>query len=1162
MRRVIKLIFHSDLIFICWKNAILIHTLLFFVFGSYLSGPINRLRVKGLSYITDMTPLSKFVLCLKSVDTPRALINKSVELFLELKRMGAVPVGNRDPNRSQAEAVPLTQQQAGAGNTGTSAYGEDRVAAVASYDPRAARRRARRLGEEYNELLQSATWTTAPTDVTDAILFRPPPAGARSVGNGAATTARSRVDDSNAVAIMAGEAARAGESSGTRAVAANPAQSRIPCGGEGGGSGESGGGLGGNGHAQSPSESLYDEASLAEASPGNYPGNYQGEVPSSNRAASKGIAGYPSSGSRDRCDLSPHASRAVSFAGSRNLDYDGDGGSGKGGGADGDGWGGRDGEACDTAERGGGGEGDREGSQGETNMQMRARLQRERQQRQARAELPGKLLLSLVDAENPSNAAWSRLDCPVEALLQHAAYLVIPHFPDVGSVPLEKEEEDEEEQEEREAREAEMDEEELALQLRGRLVLDDNPGTGTGPVMGNAAFKEHMAYVLNLPDGHAKRLAVKLRYRVSAKLSAPFAEYLQQRGVRTVHQLLKVSLADLQMPAALTTQVEVLLTAVVAKSVQAKNLPISRDFANTVEANLKKNKQRLQRLQQQQMGAAGNNVDYDGGDYREEEEDDEKDGGDGAASGNRNNTYTVPMYYDPKFQRSPFDPYGRPPRMQERNSHKEVKLKLREREQVDGAAQAAHKNLNKVSSVQQLEEDLDLPISLWDKLNLNDGTGAGTGEVSRNKGGERSVRASEREKGSQSSDTVVSDTMHSAPPRKGKNKYGLSVFGNSRNKKKKRNVLAGKSLSASSSTSRMGSMSIGKVDLAELAASAGVSLSSSTVVPNTGHGEKASVEALLWYPAGMSSAWDESMTTAAEDFEEDDDQKKKEEEDGSEKGGGGRSRSSRSERTRVLSSSGGDGGGVGGRSSRVGTSNRAGGGVKEISGDMFGAQFAARVSSRRGQRRQKEQKEQEELLQREAEAARVEAARVEAEGGAEAEGEEGKRKADGDGKGSREQARRAKKKQQAGADYGDGDGPGRSSSDDDEEEDDDDDVPGGSFEELLAKYMAEEEQMSNLTQSVNAQVFKNTFECPHPYCGQVFARHYTYKIHLKSHELFGQYHDYKRRPQLHLDADQGQRTHETAASFDQAAALPAEIQQDLQVLHAHARAQAQTQTFL
>ena len=38
-------------------------------------------------------------------------------------------------------------------------------------------------------------------------------------------------------------------------------------------------------------------------------------------------------------------------------------------------------------------------------------------------------------------------------------------------------------------------------------------------------------------------------------------------------------------------------------------------------------------------------------------------------------------------------------------------------------------------------------------------------------------------------------------------------------------------------------------------------------------------------------------------------------------------------------------------------------------------------------------------------------------------------------------------------------------------------------------------------------------------CDQAFSRKYTLNVHIKSHELFESYHDYKKEPMLFYDPD-------------------------------------------
>lgn len=55
---------------------------------------INSLRIRGLVNLVDVLPLSKFTMFLKSVDTPKPLLNMCLDLVVALKRIGpTVPLG-------------------------------------------------------------------------------------------------------------------------------------------------------------------------------------------------------------------------------------------------------------------------------------------------------------------------------------------------------------------------------------------------------------------------------------------------------------------------------------------------------------------------------------------------------------------------------------------------------------------------------------------------------------------------------------------------------------------------------------------------------------------------------------------------------------------------------------------------------------------------------------------------------------------------------------------------------------------------------------------------------------------------------------------------------------------------------------------------------------
>ena len=84
---------------------------------------------------------------------------------------------------------------------------------------------------------------------------------------------------------------------------------------------------------------------------------------------------------------------------------------------------------------------------------------------------------------------------------------------------------------------------------------------------------------------------------------------------------------------------------------------------------------------------------------------------------------------------------------------------------------------------------------------------------------------------------------------------------------------------------------------------------------------------------------------------------------------------------------------------------------------------------------------------------------------------------------------------------------------------------------------------------VEAQVYRNTFKCTYPQCNQVFSRAYTYKIHLRSHETFSQYHEFKKKPQLVLDPDKRQGKQLSDAIYSRKISLPPLIQSDLDSIH-------------
>jgi len=178
---------------------------------------------------------------------------------------------------------------------------------------------------------------------------------------------------------------------------------------------------------------------------------------------------------------------------------------------------------------------------------------------------------------------------------------------------------------------------------------------------GHNAFKAH-AYDLQLMSEDDKKEAIKNRFRSALIMSTPYYLKLKAEGVLLVEDLLKVDFSSLNMPPMLQKQVEALLNVAVYSATNAK-------AAFTVRDHLSTNKE----------------------------------------------MFTIPMLYDPKFQRSPFDPYGRQPRF---NALQKL-IKLRTKEE--------NKKLK-----QDKQRKKETPKGLWENMN-NEEENRDTDELIKNK---------------------------------------------------------------------------------------------------------------------------------------------------------------------------------------------------------------------------------------------------------------------------------------------------------------------------------------------------------------------------------------------------------------------------------------------
>lgn len=748
----------------------------------YAQGPINRLKMRGLTYLADVQPVSKFMVCLRSVETPRVLLNKCIDVYWELRAMGsAAPLGTIDRDSEQKFHRSVHTSQASRAQSGS----------------------------------HTAEGTTGP-------LTR---------GGGISGTATER----GASQLLRGRSVQFASTAGEGSVA------------------DGAGAAAGQGGRLSPSlrqgEIGFESIAEGEELPPGAPAD---------RLGSSSITGQPS------------------FA--------------------------------DT---------------------VQGRVEQRRHD-QHQNELPGKMLLSMV--ENRDQLSWCDLRAPVEDIFLHAAYLVVPHVsyvPDLSAM--------------------------RGASSSAKLGSASGSGTGSGlgsglgsgwmdqrsfrtgsmkmkrveTPMGNQAFKLHTAEVLKLTDETQKREVIKERFRASFILTTPFTLYLKGKGVYTVDDLLRVNLRDLAMPAALETQLEVLLTAVVSKCVDAKIVPIPRDHLSTASE-----------------------------------------------------LFTVPMFYDPKFQRSPLDPFGRPPRLQPgTGAHRRERLvqrRLKATERKQQSAHKAHSDFSKVASVAAIQEDLDQPVTLWASS-----AAAGTE-------GAVHLRASLAEGEDEEDDG-----------------YG------------------GSSLQQSKSLQEGNALSLG---------------------------------ASLLDDVELDGKWSFHVEESAE--VNDDGISRP----GTRQGRGGTPSSNRRTSSRGTQRSDAHPSGTTDTSHPSATTER----VRAI---VEGAEVPPPKDSHTWQKS---------LRSSQHDAARS--------------------------------------------------------------------PPKAHRESNQNKHKQFSQAADLMTRNIEDKVFKYSFVCTHPHCGQVFSRQYTYNIHLKSHELFGQYHDFKKRPQLVLDPDRAQIQAGKEKQFEDHVSLPPLVQAELQNL--------------
>eukprot|EP01038_Epipyxis_sp_PR26KG_P012258 gene12258-16437_t len=208
---------------------------------------------------------------------------------------------------------------------------------------------------------------------------------------------------------------------------------------------------------------------------------------------------------------------------------------------------------------------------------------------------------------------------------------------------------------------------------KNKLKTEKSIGNHENEKMSNVEFKEFMRELLLLESEDDKREYIKERFRASFILATPYCLHLKKYNINNVYDLInsKFKLSTLNMQLPFETQIETLLTTIIGKAVDSKILPTVRDHLSTAE-----------------------------------------------------DLFMVPMIYDPKFQRSPFDPFGKPPRLQKKvnlnknsNSHNssnnnKINNNMKKSNNIHGISYNRKLNDKLLSSL-EIEIDLTQQISMW-----------------------------------------------------------------------------------------------------------------------------------------------------------------------------------------------------------------------------------------------------------------------------------------------------------------------------------------------------------------------------------------------------------------------------------------------------------------
>eukprot|EP01041_Mallomonas_annulata_P007287 gene7287-14864_t len=208
----------------------------------------------------------------------------------------------------------------------------------------------------------------------------------------------------------------------------------------------------------------------------------------------------------------------------------------------------------------------------------------------------------------------------------------------------------------------------IPLQTLKKTDFIDN---GEGE-LGESAFLAHLTEIHQLQLEEHKKESIRCRVQRTAQLVDPYIFALRSNGIHSIMDLIQTNLDAYSLPVELQLKIESLLNIAVAHAIETKVSIASKKFPQQKTKNAK-----------------------------------------------------LPLTYDPRYQRSPFDPCGRPPRLTTLDALVQTKKKIKHRKD-DLKKQKAQKLLSYKYNRSVDDDDDDdsglFPGGIWDEMTNNGST--------------------------------------------------------------------------------------------------------------------------------------------------------------------------------------------------------------------------------------------------------------------------------------------------------------------------------------------------------------------------------------------------------------------------------------------------------